>query len=157
MNKIIRLPGFTYIETLASITCIIVFIIGIQQYAHFYVLHKKTIDIHNELNQLALYLSEQLREGIDYTSLNDRFINTPNQYQNFTSDAYMIPPVSVLDAETVYGVQIPDFYLDRGINVILSREKIVVHGSEYWAYHCIVYLDEFYDTIKKCSMYCIEC
>ncbi|MCK5848594.1 MAG: hypothetical protein KAH01_05300 [Caldisericia bacterium] len=142
MSKNYRKPGFTYVETLVSILCIVIFITGYQNFNLYSFKQRNNIKIFDELQNIASFVSQEMQLFTDEELFVVNFKDNSSEYMQITNDQQVQAPKSLEDANGIYLLNLPVEYLDDNYKVMISRSMVGEYEIIYYLYHVIVFTND---------------
>jgi hypothetical protein len=142
VSKNNRKPGFTYVETLVSVMCILIFIIGYQNFNTHCFKQRNNLKIRDELQNVSSFISKEMQIFNNEQLIVDSFKGNGSEYWHLTNDQQIQLPKTLEDANVVYSLDLPDEYLDGNYKIMLSRSGVNEFGLYYYLYHVVVFTKE---------------
>jgi hypothetical protein len=135
-----RKPGFTYLETLVSVICILTFLGGFQNWMVFVHSHKTHAHLQRKLSETSHFIACQLHNTNQDWIHEETFFTTPPAYQSFTSDPFVTIPVTLDSASSYFSISLPPEIHENPYQVLISKSLGSVYEQEYIFYHVIVFV-----------------
>jgi type II secretory pathway pseudopilin PulG len=135
-----RKPGFTYLETLVSVICILLFLWGFQNWMVFVHSHKTHAHLQRKLSETSHFIACQLHNANQDWIQEETFFPTPFDYQAITNDPFVTISVPLASASSYFSISLPPELLENPYQVLISKSSDTIYQQEYVFYHVIVFV-----------------
>jgi len=138
-----RQPGFTFIETMVAVLCVILFVFGLQRFLLFTHSRHSSAMLQQELTSISDFIAIQMKCNDISWIQEETFSSTPGSYRRFTHDPLMTIPIEISSAESFFHIRLSDELKQRPYTLFISKSSAAFYGQDYVMYRVIVYCNSF--------------
>jgi type II secretory pathway pseudopilin PulG len=134
-----KTSGFTYLETLISVFCVLIFVTGFQKWMLYSISQKTNIHLQQRLSETSHCITTLLQNSNTNWIQEETFQATPFQYRCLTQDAMSTIPIPLTSANAFLQISLPSDITQLPYSLMISKSTTEYYQTVYILYHVIVF------------------